>query len=198
MKPIIPSFIAFPAAITSRSRTAAFFGILVLAFGFLPNAAHTEDARVTKSMAALKEQTAKLGAPKVEGQDAVGGKDAPALYFGSTKMNNTVAVVDAVAKEGAKEGGVGMAATLFVKSGEEYVRVATTVMNPDKKGRALGTVLDAGPALDAIKAGKAYYGEVTVLGKTYIGGYEPIKDASGAIIGIYFVGRQKRPGGEAR
>ena len=32
------------------------------------------------------------------------------------------------------------------------------------------------------------YGEATVLGAPYIGGYEPIKDASGAIIGIYFVG----------
>ena len=39
-------------------------------------------------MASLKDQTSKLGFPKIDGKDAVGGRDAPALYFGSTKMNN--------------------------------------------------------------------------------------------------------------
>jgi Cache 3/Cache 2 fusion domain len=193
MKPAILSLIAVPAAIKPLAKNAALVGTLVLAFCLLstpmlvPNAANAEDARITKSMAALKDQTAKLGAPKIEGKDAVGGKDAPGLYFGSTKMNNNVAVVDAVAKEGGK----GMAATLFVKGGDDYIRVATTVAKPNKSGRAIGTVLDAGPALDSINAGKAYYGEATVLGAPYIGGYEPIKDASGAIIGIYFVGYKK-------
>jgi hypothetical protein len=48
---------------------------------------------------------------------------------------------------------------------------------------AIGTVL-AGPALEAIQAGKAYYGKAPILGTPYVTGYEPIKDASGAIIGI--------------
>jgi hypothetical protein len=60
-----------------------------------------------------------------------------------------------------------MAATLFVKGGDEYIRVATTVPNPDGSGRAIGTVL-AGPALESAKAGKAYSGEVPVLGTTYM------------------------------
>ena len=46
------------------------------------------DPRVTKSMETLKVMTAKLGTSKLEGQEAVGGKDAPALYFGTTKINN--------------------------------------------------------------------------------------------------------------
>jgi hypothetical protein len=81
-------------------------GMFVLAFGLLatpvlmPSIGNAQDARVAKSMAALKEQTAKLGAPKIDGKDAVGGRDAPALYFGSTKMNNNFSVVDAVAEEG--------------------------------------------------------------------------------------------------
>jgi hypothetical protein len=40
------------------------------------------------------------------------------------------------------------------------------------------------PALEAIQAGKAYYGKAPILGTPYVTGYEPIKDASGAIIGI--------------
>jgi hypothetical protein len=34
-----------------------------------------------------------------------------------------------------------MAATLFVKGGDEYIRVATNVPNPDGSGRAIGTIL---------------------------------------------------------
>jgi hypothetical protein len=37
-------------------------------------------------MATLKAMTAKLGKPKLEGNEAVGGKEAPALYFGTTKI----------------------------------------------------------------------------------------------------------------
>jgi hypothetical protein len=173
MKPIMPSLTA-PAA------------VLVLAVGFLatpmlmPSAGYAQDARVTDSMTILKGETAYLGPPKIEGKDPVGGKDAPALYFGKTKMNNNSDVVDRV----AKQGGEGMEATLLVKGGDEYIRVATTLP------KAIGTVL-TGPALDAIKAGKPYYGEAPVLGTPYITGYEPIKDGSGAIIGIYFVGYKK-------
>jgi hypothetical protein len=189
MKPIFPSLIAASAAVRPLAKKARVVGMLVFAVGFLatsmlmPSAGNAQDARVVKSMAALKDQTAKLGEPKIDGKDPVGGKDAPALYFGSTKMNNNFTVVDEV----AKEDGQGMAATLFVKGGDEYIRVATNVPKPDGSGRAIGTVL-ADPALESIKTGKAYYGEAPILGMPYVTGYEPIKDASGAIIGVYFVG----------
>lgn len=41
--------------------------------------------RVEKAMADLKDMTEKLGTPRLEGEEAVGGKNAPRLYFGSTK-----------------------------------------------------------------------------------------------------------------
>ena len=169
-------------------KKAHVFGIFVFAFGFLatpvlmPSVGNAQDARVAKSMAALKDQTTKLGAPKIDGKDEVGGRDAPALYFGATKMNNNFSVVDAV----AEEGGRGTAATLFVKSGDDYIRVATNV-SMRTGGRGLGTVLTGAP-LGSSKAGNAYYGKASVLGTPYVSGYEPIKDASGAIIGVYFVG----------
>ena len=144
------------------------------------------DSRVAKSMASLETMAAKLGAPKLAGTETVGGKNAPALYFGSTKINNSFHIVDAVSKEDGK----GMTATLFAKGGDEYIRVSTSVPKPDGSGRAVGTVL-AGPALESVKAGKAYYGEVSILGTPYITGYEPITDSSGAQIGVYYVGYKK-------
>jgi hypothetical protein len=146
------------------------------------------DPRVANSMASLKAMAGKLGAPKLEGKEAVGGKDAPALYFGSTKINNNFNVVDAVSKEDGK----GMTATLFVKGGDEYIRVSTSVPKPDGSGRAIGTILDpAGKAIAEIKQGKPFYGEVAILGTPYITGYEPMKDGTGSIIGIYYVGYKK-------
>ena len=166
--------------------------MLVLALGFLatevlvPSIVNAQDIRVAKLMAALKDQTAKLGAPKIDGTDLVEGREAPALYFGSTKMNNNASVVDAV----AREGGRGTAATLFVKSGDDYIRVATNVSTRMGGERGLGTILTGAP-LESIKAGNAYYGKASVPGTPYVSGYEPIKDASGATIGVYFVGYQK-------
>jgi Cache 3/Cache 2 fusion domain len=174
--------------------------VLVIAIGFpgslmlMASAANAQDPRSAMSMAALKDKTGKLGTPKIEGTEAVGNKSAPALYFGSTKMNNNFTIVDEV----AKEGGPGMAATLFVKAGvqqaraaagEEYIRVATSVLLPDGRP-AVGTVMGS-PALESIRAGEPYYGEVEVLGTQYITDYEPIKDASGETIGAYFVGYKK-------
>src|SRR5215470_18192183 len=170
-------------------KKAHFIGMFVLAFGFLatqllmPSVGNAQDARVAKAMAALKDKTAKLGAPRIDGRDEVGGRDAPALYFGATKMNNNFSVVDAV----AEEGGRGTAATLFVKSGDDYIRVATNVSTRIGSSRGLGTILTGAP-LESIKAGNAYYGKASVLGTPYVSGYEPIKDASGATIGVYFVG----------
>ena len=110
-------------------KKAHVIAMFVLAVGLLatavliPSVGNAQDARVAKSMAALKDQTTKLGAPKIDGIDEVGGRNAPVLYFGSTKMNNNTSVVDAV----AAEGGRGTAATLFVKSGDDYIRIATNV-----------------------------------------------------------------------
>ena len=173
--------------------------VLVIAIGFpglmlMASAANAQDVRTAASMAALKEKTAKLGEPKIEGTEVVDNKLVPVLYFGSTKMNNDFTLVDEV----AKEGGPGMMATLFVKAGvrqavaavvDEYIRVATSVLLPDGR-RAVGTVLGS-PALESIKAGHPYHGEVAVLGTQYITDYEPIKDASGETIGAYFVGYKK-------
>ena len=172
-------------------KKAHVIGMFVLAVGFLatpvlmPSDGNAQDARVAKSMAALKDQTTKLGAPKIDGKDAVGGRDAPALYFGSTKMNNNFSVVDAV----AEEGGRGMAATLFVKSGDDYIRVATNVST--RIGRTWDWNYSDRPAPRVDQSGQCILRQGAVLGTPYISGYEPIKDASGAIIGVYFVGYTK-------
>lgn len=141
--------------------------------------------KIKADMAALIAKTAKFGAPKIEGTDPVGGKSAPGLYFGTTKMNNFFDVVDEVVKQHDAF------ATIFVKDGGEYVSVASNVKKDDGS-RAIGTILDPnGPAITMINKGEAYYGEANILGKPYITAYEPIRDAANNVVGIYFVGFMK-------
>jgi cache 3/cache 2 fusion protein len=161
-------------------------GCIVAASMASPTAANAQaDKKVAKAMEMMKANAAALGAPKVEGTDAVAGKTVPALFFGTTKMNNNFALVDGVVKA------AGGSATFFVKSGDEYVRVSTNVKKDDGS-RAIGTILDPkGKAIAAINKNEAFYGDVDILGKMYVTGYEPIRDANNAVIGIYYVGYLK-------
>lgn len=160
-------------------------GCLTGAGMLLPVAANAQDSRVAAAMELLKAKANELGPPKIEGTDSVAGKQVPAIYFGSTKMNNNFTLVDEVVKE------VGGTATIFVKSGDEYVRVATNVTKDDGS-RAVGTILDPkGKAIESIRNDEAFYGNVDILGKSYVAGYDPIRDAEKHVIGIYYVGYLK-------
>ena len=116
-------------------------GSLVATSTLIPGTGHAQaDPRVTKSMEILKSMTAKLGAPKLEGREPVGDKDAPVLYFGTTKINNNFDIVDALGKQDGK----GMTAALFAKDGGESIRVSTSVPKTDLPTRALRPRLPRG------------------------------------------------------
>jgi methyl-accepting chemotaxis protein len=79
-------------------------------------------------------------------------------------------------------------ATLFVKSGNEFIRVSTSLKREDG-GRAFGTSLShKHPAYKLVLAGNSYTGTATLFGNIYMTEYTPILDAGGNLIGIRFVG----------
>jgi Cache 3/Cache 2 fusion domain len=175
----------------NRTQTHSAIGAiicLIVALMLMPPFARAKDdpaQKVKSSMALLQSEAAKLGSPKVEGTDRVADIDTPALYFGSAKMNNNFDLVDIVAKK------MGGTATFFVKRGENFVRVTTNVKKDDGS-RAVGTLLDPnGKVIVNIRNNEPYYGEATILGKTYQTAYEPIRDAANKVIGIYYVGYLK-------
>ena len=139
---------------------------------------------VQRAMQLLKSKATALGAPSVRGRTSR-RQDGPCFILWHDPINNDFTVVDEVKKE---KGGT---ATFFVKSGDEFVRVSTNVQKADGS-RALGTLLDPkGKVIEAIAQDKSYFGEVNILGKDYVTGYEPIHNASNNIIGIYYVGYLK-------
>ena len=103
---------------------------LIGAVALFPNLVQAQDAKVQPAMWLLESGANKLGPPKIDGTDSVAGKQVPAIYFGSTKMNNNFDLVDEVVKEAQGT------ATIFVKNGEEYVRVATNVKKDDGTERS--------------------------------------------------------------
>jgi methyl-accepting chemotaxis protein len=78
-------------------------------------------------------------------------------------------------------------ATIFVRSGEDFVRISTSLKKEDGS-RAVGTPLDRNhPGYINLKEGKEYIGKASLFGKDYITKYTPIMN-NGQVIGALFIG----------
>jgi signal transduction histidine kinase len=138
--------------------------------------------QVRSSMRVLKAAALAHGPPAAGPLAAVAGRAVPDLRFGDTPVAGHFELVD---QDVALLGGT---ATLFTRAGDDFVRIATNVKRPDGS-RAVGTLLDPrGPAIATVRQGRPFYGVVDILGRSYITGYEPIRSADGATIGLYYVG----------
>ncbi|MFZ2989611.1 Cache 3/Cache 2 fusion domain-containing protein [Ideonella sp.] len=149
---------------------------------FATGVARANDPKAT--IAALDARLAKIGAPKIDGTDKAGDKTVPAIFFGARKINGNYDVVDEIKKT------TGATATVFVKDGEEFIRVSTNVLTPEGK-RGVGTPLARAKAYEAVSKGNSFCGDVDVLGTPFSACYNPIKDAGGAIIGVTYIGFKK-------
>jgi methyl-accepting chemotaxis protein len=105
------------------------------------------------------------------------------LVLGKTPQGNRFELVDSVT---ATMDGT---ATLFSRTGDQFVRVSTNVKKDDGS-RAIGTILDPnGPVIAQIRKDESFYGVVDILGNPYVTGYEPMYPAGGSsAIGIWYVG----------
>ena len=138
-------------------------------------------ADVRTAMHVLRDQAARQGAPGIAGTANVGGRVVPGLTLGGQPLAGSYVLVDRVKEL------TGSTATVFVRQGEDFVRVTTNVMKDDR--RAVGTLLDPkGAAVAALREGKPFYGLVDILGAPYLTGYEPMRDARGEVVGAWYVG----------
>jgi len=147
-------------------------------------AANVQAAKPKETIAAFDAQLKKLGEAKLDGVEIAGDKMVPVIFFGSRKINNSYFIVDDIKKA------TGATATVFVKHGDEFVRVSTNVLTKEGK-RGIGTQLARARAYDAIIKGEHFCGEVDVLGTQFDACYSPIKDKSAKVIGVTYIGFPK-------
>lgn len=107
----------------------------------------------------------------------------PLLKMNGVVMNGRTFEVDAFSSSGK-----GNVATLFVKHGDDFVRVATSVRKEDGS-RALGTYMGKEhPGYSTVISGQPFVGKAKLFGRSYMTKYQPILDTSGKLIGLTFVG----------
>ncbi|RXJ99237.1 chemotaxis protein [Arcobacter sp. CECT 8986] len=111
----------------------------------------------------------------------VNNVDTPLITNNGEILNNNFNYVDNYTRI------KGSTATVFARSGDDFVRVTTSLKRPDGT-RTLGTFLGKGsPAYDVIMSGKKYFGTAHLFGNEYMAVYDPIiKDNK--VIGILYVG----------
>jgi methyl-accepting chemotaxis protein len=137
---------------------------------------------VQSAMKVLLQEGERIGVPESKNSATIAGQTVPDLHLGRASQVGNFALVDRLKQ---LNGGT---ATLFVKQGDRFIRVSTNVLKSDGS-RAIGTPLDPkGRAFAAIQAGQPFYGVVDILGKPYMTGYEPMRDASHQTVGIWYVG----------
>ncbi|HTW46921.1 MAG TPA: Cache 3/Cache 2 fusion domain-containing protein [Acidobacteriaceae bacterium] len=139
---------------------------------------------VRSSIRVLIAEGVRVGEPSLGPSVRLGSQTVPDLRLGKTSVAGNFELVDRIRAT------MGSTATLFVRSGDRFVRVSTNVLKPDGS-RAVGTVLDPkGRAFAAISSGHAFYGVVDILGTPYMTAYEPMRDRRGEVIGIWYAGYQ--------
>jgi methyl-accepting chemotaxis protein len=101
------------------------------------------------------------------------------LYKGDSKINDSTEFVDTIKKEG------GYLTTIFLND----TRISTNVFTNGK--RAVGSKASDKVIDTVLRQGKPYQGEAIVENKSCFTYYTPIKDGTGKIIGMWFVGIEK-------
>ncbi len=118
----------------------------------------------------------------------IGAQDTPALRAGTQALNLNFDAVDRFAQA---TGGV---ATIFARTGDDFVRITTSLRNKQNE-RVIGTLLDRkGKAYAALSEGKPFTGQAQLFGEQYMTHYAPLRNAAGDVIGALFVGRNYTQG----
>ncbi|MCW5625102.1 MAG: Cache 3/Cache 2 fusion domain-containing protein, partial [Burkholderiales bacterium] len=125
-----------------------------------------------------------IGSVRVDGGRTVtvGGREVPTVLGSGSPLNLDFSAVDGFSR--ATQG----VATVFVRTGDDFMRVTTSLRKEDGS-RAMGTLLGAAhPAHKAMLAGEPYLGKAHLFGRDYMTKYTPVRDGSGQVVAILFIG----------
>jgi len=133
--------------------------------------------RAEASMRVLQVEARRLGLATQGPPVRVGTRMAPDILFGGISQANRTALSETTASLG--EGRF----SLFSLMGQDFVRISTNAFQPDGS-RAMGTLMDPGSLPHkALSKGRPYWGLTDIFGAPHLATYEPIRDATGRLLG---------------
>ncbi|NQY93159.1 MAG: Cache 3/Cache 2 fusion domain-containing protein, partial [Campylobacteraceae bacterium] len=119
----------------------------------------------------------KAGSPRVK----VNGVETLGLYDGFARVNRDFIPVDRFTDM------TGAAAALFVKDGENYVRITSSLKDENGERILVDTIDVNSQKYKNIQNKENFVGLETIAGKSYLSVYSPIISKN-EIVGIYFIG----------
>ncbi|MEF1184283.1 methyl-accepting chemotaxis protein [Vibrio sinaloensis] len=100
----------------------------------------------------------------------------------SESLINDTNIVDSFTRD------TGAIATIFAPLGNDFIRVSTSLKDP-QGNRAVGTTLGQNhPGYRQLMNGQPYYAQIKLYGQRFITYYAPLKDVNGKVNGITFIG----------
>ncbi|MFO0589265.1 MAG: Cache 3/Cache 2 fusion domain-containing protein [Polyangiaceae bacterium] len=121
----------------------------------------------------------------------IGGTKVPVLKKGGASLNLDFKAVDNFTAM------TGAVATVFVRSGDEFIRVSTSLKD-DQGGRVIGTQLEHDhPAYAAGLAGRSYAGLATLFGRQHMVHYDALQSRGGQTVGLVAIAVEFTAGIEA-
>ena len=106
--------------------------------------------------------------------------DGDKLYKGDTLLNDSTDIVDSIKKS------VEVPVTIFAND----TRISTNIIDNGK--RILGTKAQANVIEKVLTEGESYIGSVKIIGESYEAIYVPLKDSTGNVVGMFFVGEESK------
>ena len=130
-----------------------------------------------KAFNARLDKRVSLGGESVE----MGGKPVPVLSWQGRPLNADTSLIDEFSQLTRST------TTVFVKSGDDFVRISTSLKN-EQGQRATGTMLDRQhPAYQLGLQGQPYVGLIALFGRQYMTRYDPLHSSDGKLVGMTFV-----------
>ncbi len=115
------------------------------------------------------------------------GKPWPQLSLNGERLNGQFARIDEYTADLG-----GTVATIFARTGDDYMRVTTSLKNL-QGARAYKTLLDRNhPAYPLMERGETFIGRATLFGREYMTVYEPVR-VEGRTVAILFIGSDIGP-----
>lgn len=112
----------------------------------------------------------------------IGDMETPVMKKGKEIVNMNFSQVDRFTEI------TGATATVFARKDNDFVRISTSLKKKDGS-RAVGTPLgNKHPGYEKLIKGEPYMGVANLFGRDYMTRYEPVKDSTGNVIGILYVG----------